>query len=97
MNTYMKVGLFVVAMSATLYGCNALAMGGSFRCGNNLVEVGDAQYTVQQACGDPIAQHTTNTGGRGDQEFWYYKVASNLTEEVQFIDGHVYEIHDIYN
>jgi len=91
--------LFVVALGAIIYGGSALAMGGGFRCGNSLVAPGDAEFTVVEACGEPIYKHVVGQGhnGSGDQEFWYYKVASNLTEEVNFIDGHVYEIHDIYN
>lgn len=86
-----KLYMFIIALIAICYSGNALAM----RCGNSLIEVGDAQYIVEQACGPPLASHTTNTGGQGDQVFLYYKI-NNLTEELQFIDGHLYEIHDIY-
>lgn len=100
MKLYIKGWLFIVALVSIMYGCStAMAMGGGFRCGNSLVAVGDAQYTVIQACGEPIYTHRTGGGpnGGGDQELYYWKVTSNLTEEVVFIDGHVYEIHDIYN
>jgi hypothetical protein len=100
MKTYIKVALFLIGLAAFLYGASALAMDNDgLRCGNALIAIGDAQYLVIQECGQPIYSHHTGGGpqGGGDQEFMYWKVASNLTSEVQFIDGHVYSIHDIYN
>ncbi len=100
MNTYTKVWLFAIGLAAILYGGSIFAMDNDgFRCGNSIISIGDAQYTVIQECGEPIATHRTGGGpqGGGDQEYYYYKAASNLTEEILFIDGHVYSIHDIYS
>lgn len=63
------------------------------RCGNSLIEVGDAEYVVNQACGEPVNYHQVGAGrnGSGDEAYAYYKVG-NETVEIHFIDGHVYTI-----
>ncbi len=43
---------------------------GSFRCGSDLVEIGDARETVLQRCGEPTSQEGWNwTYDRGPEEF----------------------------
>lgn len=96
MNTSTRTWLLAISAAAILYGTNVHAMNDFLRCPNGLISVGDAQYSVEQKCGTPDSQHTTNTGGQGDQVFYYYKM-SNVTEELQFIDGHLYQITDNYN
>ena len=63
------------------------------RCGNSLIEVGDSEYAVTQACGEPIDNHPVSTpaGGKGDESYSYYKVGTSIVE-IHFIDGHVYTI-----
>lgn len=82
--------MFFVALVAFLYGASAFA---GLRCGTSLIEVGDSQYIVEQACGTPANYHQVGSGhnGSGDEAFAIYKIDGQLVE-IHYIDGHVYTI-----
>ncbi len=90
MNTKVKTYLFIIGLSAFLYGTHSFA---GVRCGTQLIGVGDPEYVVNQACGAPINYHQVGSGanGTGDEAYAYYKVGNNVVQ-VHFIDGHVYTI-----
>lgn len=89
-NKYARVLMFIVALTAFLYGASAIA---GVRCGTSLIEVGEAEYVVNQACGEPVNYHQVGSGrnGSGDEAYAYYKIG-NETVEIHYIDGHVYTI-----
>lgn len=89
MSNYIKLYMLAIALLAISYGASTFAM----RCQGQIISIGDPQYLVEQECGIPNASHTTNTDGQGDQVFLYYKI-DNVLEELQFIDGHLYQIQD---
>jgi hypothetical protein len=86
-----KLTLFIIGLSAFLYGASAFA---GVRCGNELIQVGDPEYKVMQACGTPVDYHRVGggaQGGAGDEAYVYFKIG-NETVKIHLIDGHVYTI-----
>lgn len=83
-----KLALFIIGLSASLYGASAFA---GCRCGGTLISVGDSQYAVEQACGQPVNVHVVANGTLGSESYAYYKLTGE-TIEMHFIDGHVKSI-----
>ncbi len=92
MSSRVKVLMFIIGLGAFLYGVNVHA---GMRCGTSLIEIGDAEYVVDQACGSPQSEHQVGRGrnGEGDESYAYYNINGHVIE-IHYIDAHVYSIGD---
>lgn len=84
-----KMALVVLLLASTF--SNA-----AVRCQGQLIGVGDAEYALVKACGEPESRHVINNGGGGgfgDEAYLYYKI-DGQTVEIHMIDGHIHQIGD---
>ncbi|HYA13895.1 MAG TPA: DUF2845 domain-containing protein [Syntrophales bacterium] len=65
----MKKFIPLLVTSIILYGVAYAS--DSFRCGNDIVSLGDSKVEVLTKCGEPISKEVTRTG-RIKVEKWYY-------------------------
>lgn len=90
---YINIYMGIIGAIAIIYGSNVHAM----RCGNFLLEIGNPEFLVEQACGAPLSRHVVinNVNSHGDEVYLYYRIGEHMIEELDFVDGHLVAINDI--
>ena len=65
----MKKFLLLIAVSLFIY--SVAYASDSFRCGSDIVSIGESKVEVLTKCGDPLSKEVTRTG-KIKVEKWYY-------------------------
>ncbi len=87
-----------ILLCAALSFMSAGAMASTFRCGTQLVSLGDRSFQVLRKCGDPVARETLGytLGEYNRQELpieeWVYGPRSGMLYFLRFIGGRLVSI-----
>ena len=84
----MKRNIIIALLMIASSSCFAL------RCGNTLINVGDAGYTVTQSC--TIDHEYRVQNNNADIVKYYVKESGSLTDEIVVVDGKIQSINIIW-
>ena len=87
--------LLIIFTGVSLFPAHLFAYNDSFRCGSNLISLGDTMYEVRQSCGEPYS--TEVIGERSRYKILKqkrYKIESNylLTEWIYESNDGIYSL-----
>ena len=92
-----------VVISALMLGFSALAAAGSasmsYRCGNNLVQLGDSIYEVQDLCGRPDGVYRwteSRASGNYSRQGGEYQARSDDMERYTFSEYGKFDVYLIF-
>jgi len=77
MKSLKRIVLYLSVLVAAIAGP---ALGEQLRCGTEIIEHGDTEAKVLEACGEPTSREAGT---------WYYSSPNELTREITFVDGEV--------
>lgn len=85
-------------LSTALALTSTLASASTFRCGSNLVSLGDRSFTVLRLCGEPVARDALGytVSGYNRQELpieeWVYGPKGGMYHYLRFVGGELVKI-----